>query len=135
MSECPSPGLYVNTQRHTRRKKYTLGFLFTLPRCLPAPAKTSRGRQKGEEDVIKTPSNIQYLHQAFGGLEEVLATLRLRALLMPVDDCLIRHAVLVIQDLQSVTMGSEHLTPYPASMSWQRTFKICGNAFMIRVSS
>jgi hypothetical protein len=47
---------------------------------------------------------MQYLHQAFGSLEEVLATLRLRALLMPVDDCLIRHTVLVIQDLQSVTM-------------------------------
>jgi len=31
--------------------------------------------------------------------------LRLRALLMPVDDGLIGHAVLVIQDLQSVTMG------------------------------
>jgi hypothetical protein len=48
--------------------------------------------------------NMQYLHQAFGSLKEVLATLGLRALLMPVDDCLIRHAVLVIQDLQSVTM-------------------------------
>ena len=80
--------------------------------------------------------DIQYLHQAFGSFEEVLATLRLRALLMPVDDRLIRHAILVIQDLQRVTMGSEHLTPDLASMSWhQRTFKICGNAFMIRVSS
>jgi hypothetical protein len=53
----------------------------------------------------------QYLHQALGSLKEVLATLRLGALLMPVDDCLIRHAVLVIQDLQKRDDGSEHLTP------------------------
>ena len=60
--------------------------------------------------------NIQYLDQAFGSLNEVLATLRLGALLMPVDDCLIRHAVLVIQDLQKRDDGSEHLTPDLASM-------------------
>jgi hypothetical protein len=43
----------------------------------------------------------RYLHQALGGFEEVLATLRLGALLVPVDDRLIRYAVLVVQDLKS----------------------------------
>lgn len=138
MSECPSPELYVNTQRTPRRKKYTLSFLFlffTLPRCLPAPAKTSRGVRRREGDAIKTTSICSYLHQALCSLKEMLATLRLGTLLMPVDDCLIRHTVLVIQDLQNVGMvlSTCHLDLH--LMSWQRTFKICGNAFMIRVSS
>ena len=56
-------------------------------------------RQKGSKGCQGT-YHIRYLHQAFCSLKEVLATLRLRALLVPVDDCLIRHTVLVIQDLQ-----------------------------------
>jgi hypothetical protein len=76
-----------------------------------------------------------YLHQALGSLEEMLATLRLGALLMPVDDCLIGHAVLVIQDLQNVAIVLSTCHLDLNLMSWQRTFKICGNAFMIRVSS
>ena len=43
----------------------------------------------------------RYLHQALGGFEEVLATLRLGTLLVPVDDRLIRYAILVVQDLKS----------------------------------
>jgi hypothetical protein len=47
-----------------------------------------------------------YLHQALRSLEEVLATLRLRPLLVPVDDRLIGHAILVVQDLQTTTLIS-----------------------------
>ena len=119
MSECPSPELYVNTQRTPRRKKYTLSFLLLFFSLFLAVflllQKLVGGIRKREGEAIKTTSICSYLHQALGSLEEMLATLRLGALLMPVDDCLIRHAVLVIQDLQKRGDGSEHLPPGPAS--------------------
>ena len=43
----------------------------------------------------------QYLHQALCGREEVLATLGLRAFLVPIYDRLVRHAILVVQDLRA----------------------------------
>jgi hypothetical protein len=42
------------------------------------------------------------LDQALGGLQEVLSSLRLRSLLVPVDDRLIRDAVLIVQNLREL---------------------------------
>jgi len=70
--------------------------------------------REGEDDT-SLPSRINMSEcpspELYMDIEEVLATLRLRAFLMPIDDCLIRHAVLVIQDLESVTMVLSTLTP------------------------
>ena len=43
-----------------------------------------------------------YLDKRFGRLQEVLTALRLGALLVPVDDSLVRDTVLVIQHLNKV---------------------------------
>ena len=93
-----------------RRKKYTLSSVFCLLFLAVLLLQKLIGASEGGRRCDQIDINIQYLHQAFGSLKEVLPTLRLRALLMPVDDCLIRHAVLVVQDLQKRDDGSEHLT-------------------------
>ena len=43
-----------------------------------------------------------HLDQWFGALEEMLASLRLRAFLVPVDDSLIRDTVLVVQHFKNL---------------------------------
>lgn len=42
---------------------------------------------------------IVYLDQGFRSFKEMLASLRLRAFLVPIDNGLVGYAVLVVQDL------------------------------------
>lgn len=74
---------------------------------------------------------ITYLDERLCGFKEMVSALRLGPFLVPINDSLIGNTIFVVQDLRHLPSDSKE-EPFRKQ---GHTFKIWGNALMMRVSS